>query len=125
MGPRTKLIHEYFHTQMKTRSQQLRSELRLLTKGTRSIAYFIARVRVVIDTLMSIDDPVLHHDHIELVLEALQNEFDSVVDAINSRYQFISLDILESLLHTQEAHNENTQKEVTESLSINLAQGSS
>lgn len=42
---------------------------------------------------MSIDDPVLNRDQIELILEALPTEFDSVAAAVNSKSEFISLDL--------------------------------
>ena len=91
---------------MRTRSRQLRSELRTITKGSRSIAEFIARIRTISESLMSIGDPVSHRDLIELVLEALPEDFDAIVANVNSQVEFISLDELESQLLTQEARNE-------------------
>lgn len=81
----------------------------------RSIAKFLACVRTVVDTLMSIGD---------LILKALPTEFDSVVVAVNLRLDFISLDELESLLFTQEARINKMKKEVYETVSVNLTQGS-
>jgi histone deacetylase 1/2 len=68
-------VHNYCYTQMRTRSRQLRSELRSITKGSRSISEFIARIRTISESLMSIGDPVPHRDLIEVVLEALPEEF--------------------------------------------------
>jgi histone deacetylase 1/2 len=72
-------IHNYCFTQMRTRSRQLRSELRAITKGSRSISEFITRIRTISESLMSIGDPVTHRDLIEVVLEALPEEFNPIV----------------------------------------------
>lgn len=53
-------VHLYCSTQMKTRSKRLRSELRNISKGSRTITEFIARVRTISESLMSIGDPVSH-----------------------------------------------------------------
>ncbi|MCH92348.1 retrovirus-related Pol polyprotein from transposon TNT 1-94, partial [Trifolium medium] len=108
---------------MRTRSRQLRSELRSITKGSRSIADFIARIRTIPESLMSIGDPVAHRDLIEVVLEALPEEFNPIVASVNSQAEIVSLDELESQLLTQEARNEKFKKAlVTEQAAVNLTQ---
>ena len=77
-------VHLYCSTQMKTRSRQLRSELSNISKGSRTITELIARVRTISESLMSIGDPISHRDLIELVLEALPEEFTPVVVSVNS-----------------------------------------
>jgi histone deacetylase 1/2 len=77
-------VHNYCYTQMRTRSRQLRSELRSITKGSRSISEFIARIRTISESLMSIGDPVPHRGLIEVVLEALPEDFNPVVVSVNS-----------------------------------------
>jgi hypothetical protein len=96
-------VHLYCSTQMKTRSRQLRSELHNISKGPRTVTEFIARVRTIYESLMSIGDPVSHRDLIELVLEALPEEFNPVVVSVSSHAELISLDELESQLLTLEA----------------------
>jgi len=115
-------VHTYCYTQMRTRSRQLRSELRTITKGTRSITEFIARIRSISESLMSIGDPVPHHDLIETVLEALPEEFNHIVATVNSQAEVVSLDELESQLLTQEARNEKFKKAlaVDATASVNL-----
>ncbi|GAU35317.1 hypothetical protein TSUD_389420 [Trifolium subterraneum] len=118
-------VHSYCHTQMRTCSRQLRSELRSITKGTRSIAEFIARVRSISESLMSIGDPISHHDLIEVVLEALPEEYNPIVASVNSQTEIISLDELESQLLTLEARNDKFKKAlVTEPVAVNLTQSS-
>lgn len=118
-------IHSYCYTQMKTRSCQLRSELRSITKGSRTVAEFIARVRTISESLASIGDPVSHRDLIETVLEALPGEYNAIVASVNSKSEVISLDELESQLLTQESRNEKFKKAaVTEPVSVNLTETS-
>lgn len=113
-------IHTYCYTQMRTRSRQLRSELRTITKGTRSITEFIARVRTLSESLMSIGDPVSHCDLIELVLEALPEEYNAIVANVNSQVDLISL---ESQLLTQESRNEKFKKAlIGDTASVNVTQ---
>jgi histone deacetylase 1/2 len=118
-------VHSYCHTQMRTRSRQLRSELRTITKGSRSISEFIARIRTISESLMSIGDPISHRDLIEVVLEALPEEFNPIVASINSKTELVSLDELESQLLTQEARNEKFKKAlISDSAAVNLTQAS-
>jgi histone deacetylase 1/2 len=119
-------VHNYCYTQMRTRSRQLRSELRSITKGSRSISEFIARIRTISESLMSIGDPVPHRDLIEVVLEALPEEFNPVVVSVNSQSEIITLDELESQLLTLEARHEKFKKSLAvEQASVNLTQNPS
>jgi histone deacetylase 1/2 len=93
-------FHSYCHTQMCTRSRQLRSELRTITKGSRSISELIARIRTISESLMSIGDPMSHRDLIEVVFEALPEDFNPIVASIISKTKLVSLDELESQLLT-------------------------
>ena len=115
-------IHSYYFTQMRTCFRQLRYELCAITKGSRKISEFISRVREIFEALMSIGDPVPHKDLIEVVLEALLEEFNAVVASVNRKTEIISLDELESQLLTQESRNERFKKvAITEPASINLS----
>ncbi|KAI5403324.1 hypothetical protein KIW84_050764 [Lathyrus oleraceus] len=71
---------------------------------------------------MSIGDPVLHRDQIELVLEALPSKFDLVVAVVNSRSELFTLDELESLLLFQESLIDKMKKEVVDAVTVNLTQ---
>ena len=116
-------IHSYCFTQMKTRSRQLRSELRSITKGSRTVTEFIARIRAISESLASIGDPVSHRDLIEVVLEALPEEFDPIVASVNVKSEVVSLDELGSQLLTQESRNEKFKKAaITEPVSVNLTE---
>lgn len=85
-------IRNYYFMQMRTRSRQLCYELCTVIKGSRKISEFISRVRDIFEALMSIGDPVPHRDLIEVVLEALPEEFNAVVASVNRKTEIILLD---------------------------------
>ncbi|GAU26774.1 hypothetical protein TSUD_317720 [Trifolium subterraneum] len=78
-------IHCHFDTLLTTKARQLRPELRTLSKGDRTVAEFIQRVRVINESLISVDDHVPLRNLIEVVLDALLEDYDSVVAAISSK----------------------------------------
>lgn len=49
---------------MNVRSRQLRSELKSITKGNRSIFEYLARIQTIVDVILSIGDSVLHHAYL-------------------------------------------------------------
>lgn len=118
-------VHRYFNTLLTTKARQLRSELRNLTKGSRTITEFVVCVREISESLVSIGDPVPHRNLIEVVLDALPEEYDPIVAAMNSKEDLCSLDELESSLLAHESRIEKNRKLVlTESVTVNLTQAS-
>ena len=119
-------IHRHFTTLLATKARQLRSELRNLTKGSRNITEFLLRVRDIREALVSIGDPVPFRNLIEIVLDALSEEYDAIVAAINNKEDLCSLDELESSLLAHESCLEkNPKSALTESATLNLAQSAS
>lgn len=119
-------IHLYFNTLLTTKARQLRSELRNLTKGSRTIENFVLRVREINDSLISVGDPVPLRNLIEIVLDALPKEYDPIVAAVNRKDELCSIDELESFLLAHESRLEKNKKYViTEPVSVNLTQASS
>ncbi|GAU41870.1 hypothetical protein TSUD_366180 [Trifolium subterraneum] len=90
-------IHRHFDTLLTTKARQLRSELRILSKGDRTIAEFIQRVRIM-----------------------------TLVAAISSKSMTVSIDEVESDLLAHESRLEKNKKQsITEAATVNLAQASS
>lgn len=87
--------HRYFNNLFTTKARQLRSELRRLTKGSLMIEEFMVRVREISDSLILVRDPVPLRNLIEIVLDALPEEYDPIVVAVNSKEDLGSLDELE------------------------------
>ncbi|MCI27221.1 retrovirus-related Pol polyprotein from transposon TNT 1-94, partial [Trifolium medium] len=101
------------------------SELRTLSKGDRKIEEFVQRVRVINESLISIGDPVPHRNLIEVVLDALPEEYDSVVGAAASNAIPVTLDELESHLLAHESRLEKNKKHnQLDAATVNLAQSS-
>ncbi|MCI85143.1 retrovirus-related Pol polyprotein from transposon TNT 1-94, partial [Trifolium medium] len=71
----------------------------------------IQRVRVINESLISIGDPVPHRNLIEVVLDALPEEYDSVVAAVASKSLPVSLDELESYLLAHESRLDKNKKQ--------------
>lgn len=73
--------------------------------------------------MVSIGDPVPLRNLIEVVLDALPEEYDPIVVAMNSKEDLCSLDELESSLLAHESRLEKNRKVVlTEPVSVNLTQ---
>lgn len=94
-------VHRYFATLLTTKARQLRSELRRLSKGPLTIESFMERVREINESLISIGDPVPLRNLIEIVLDALPEEYDPIVAVVNSKEDLSSLANLNHIsLHT-------------------------
>jgi histone deacetylase 1/2 len=114
-------IHKYFHTHLKAKVRQLRSEQKTVKKGTKSITEFVLRIRAFADTLLSIGDSVTEQDQIHSVLEGLPEEYNPFVMMIYGRPDSLSLLDLEGLL-VQESQLEKFRQELTvPSASANVA----
>ena len=119
-------IHRYFDTLLSTKARQLRSELRRLTKGTLTIEELMKRTREISESLVSIGDPVPLRNLIEIVLDSLPEEYDSIVASVNSKDELSSLDELESSLLAHESRLEKHRKvAVAEPATVNLTQAAS
>lgn len=64
---------------MKARVRQLRKELKS-TKKLNQLAYeFILRIKVIVDSLLSVCDLIIEHDQIDVALDGLLEEYDLFV----------------------------------------------
>jgi histone deacetylase 1/2 len=84
-------IHNYFTAQTKAKIRQLRSELKTVKKGTKTITEFILRVRAVANTLISIGDSVSEQDQIDSILDGLPEEYNPFVMMMYGRSDSPSL----------------------------------
>ncbi|MCI58808.1 retrovirus-related Pol polyprotein from transposon TNT 1-94, partial [Trifolium medium] len=86
---------------------------------------FVKRVRKINESLISIGDPVPHRNLIEIVLDALPEEYDPVVAAIASKAIPVTLDELESHLLAHESRLEKNKKQTqVDAATVNLTQAS-
>lgn len=118
-------VHRYFDVLLSTKARQLRSELRRLTKGSLTITELMTRSRDISESLTSIGDPVPLRNLIEIVLDSLPEDYDSIVAAVNSKDDVSSLEELESSLLAHESRLEKHRKAaITEpaTATVNLTQ---
>jgi histone deacetylase 1/2 len=79
-----------------------------------------------IDNLASIGDPIPINQHLDVILEGLPSDFNSVISVIESRFDSIEIDEVEALLLAHEARLQKSKKRtLDEAASINIAQQSS
>jgi histone deacetylase 1/2 len=115
-------IHNYFTAQTKAKIRQLRSELKTVKKGTKTITEFILRVRAVANILISIGDSVSEQDQIDSILDGLPEEYNPFVMMIYGRPDSPSLFDIEGLLLVQESQLEKFRQELAvPSASANVA----
>ncbi|PNX81792.1 retrovirus-related Pol polyprotein from transposon TNT 1-94, partial [Trifolium pratense] len=71
-------IHQYFHAQISAKLRQLRSELKSISKGEKSVTEYLASIQLITDILASIGDPTNHRDQLEAILDGLPDEYNAL-----------------------------------------------
>jgi len=95
------------------RIKQVKSQLRLLTKGTLSITDFLQSVKAKADELAVLGAPIDNEDLTDKILEELGDEYRELVRAVQARENAISFDELHEKLLMFEASLQATPKIVT------------
>lgn len=75
--------------------RQFRAELKNTKKGTRSIAEFFARIRAIASSLTAIGDQISDQDLVDIVLDGLSEEYNSLVVLVFTKLGDIDLTDLE------------------------------
>nr|AFK48656.1 unknown [Lotus japonicus] len=57
-------VLDFFQAQSLAQSTQLRSELRSITKGSKTSSEFLKRIKSIVNALVSIGDPVTYREHL-------------------------------------------------------------
>jgi histone deacetylase 1/2 len=115
-------IVSYFHKQLRAKARQLRVELRNTTLENRTIQEYLLRIRLLIDNLISIGDPLPLNQHLDVILEGLPTEFNTVISVIESKFDIIEMNEVEALLLAHEARLDKGKKRVLDdAASINIA----
>lgn len=105
-----------YSTGAKTQVQQLRKQLKYLTKGTDSVDDYMRKAKSYFDQLCALEDGSITEDNLVCdVLQGLGSEYRPFTRAIEARNQKISFDELYALLLSEE-----TQLKV-DSLIVNAA----
>ncbi|XP_019435087.1 PREDICTED: uncharacterized protein LOC109341601 [Lupinus angustifolius] len=112
----------FCNSHTKARSRQLRSQLRSLTQGSSNISDFFSKVKTLTDSLISIGNPISLEEHVDCILDGLNEDFHHVITSIESQVHHPSIHDLEQFLLTFESRMlKNKNKSVSDALSANVA----
>lgn len=100
----------YFHKQMRAKARQLRVELRATLLADRTVQDYLLRIRNLIDNLASIGDPIPVNQHLDVILEGLPQEYSPVISVVESKFEIIDIDEVESLLIAHETRLDKFKK---------------
>ncbi|CAJ2648965.1 unnamed protein product [Trifolium pratense] len=119
-------ILSHFHKQMRAKACQLRVELSSTKLEDRTVKEYLLRIRLLIDNLTAIGDPVPLNHHLDIILEGLPSDFNSIISVIESNFDSMDMDEAEALLLAHETCLEKSKKKTLDEVaSLNLAQASS
>ncbi|RVW40422.1 Retrovirus-related Pol polyprotein from transposon RE1 [Vitis vinifera] len=82
--------------------KQLKDHLKNITKGSQSITDYMQSIKTRADELAALGKPLDQEDLIEKVLEGLNENYQSIIDAVNGRDSTISFDELHEKLINKE-----------------------
>jgi histone deacetylase 1/2 len=118
-------IVSYFQKQLRAKARQLRVELRATTLENSTVQEYLLRIRLIIDNLASIGDPLPLNQHLDVILEGLPPDYNYVISVIESKFDSIDMEEIEALLLAHEARLQKSKKKtIDDAASINLAQQS-
>lgn len=118
-----KLIHKHTFEETNTRSRQFRFELKLIFKGEKTIAEYLAHIQKTADVLDLIDGPISHGDQLEAILDGLADDYSALISIFLYHVVTHSIIEVESMHLSHESKVENMKQVVlAEPLSANVAQ---
>lgn len=82
--------------------KQIKDNLKNISKGSQSVTDYMQAIKTKADELATLGKPLDHEDLIEKVLDGLDDTFQSVIDAVNSRDTVITFDELHEKLINKE-----------------------
>jgi hypothetical protein len=108
---------------VRAKARTLHVELHSTTLANRSIKEYLLRIRILVDNLASIGDPLPLSQHIDIILAGLPSEFNSVISVVESRFESMDMDELEAPLLAHENRLEKSKKNtIDDAASINIVQ---
>lgn len=81
------------------------------------------RIKALADALASIRDPITPEQHVDVILEGLPSDYNSVISVIENKFQLMQIEEEEDLLLAHEMRLEKSQKKLaSETASLNLTE---
>jgi len=90
-------LHSHFQSIFCAKKKQLRNDLRNISLDNCSISEYL-RIQTLIDSLSSIGEFFPGSEHVDIILDGLPDEFESLVALISCRFELLSVDEVETLL---------------------------
>lgn len=90
----------------------IRLQIQTLKEGISTITEYLNRAKILVNTLATIDSPLLGEDLVLAILHGLSNEYDALIH-VTSRVNSTSLDELHGLLLSQETCTESQNQEMS------------
>nr|KYP32366.1 hypothetical protein KK1_046975 [Cajanus cajan] len=112
-------IHAYFHAHTNAKAPQLRSDLHSTTLNNHSISDYLLQIQSLVNALTAIGDSASPKEHLDIVLDGLPEEYESIVSLINNRFDELSIEEVETLLLAHESRLRNSRKRTSSGLPIN------
>lgn len=112
-------LEQYFASQTKAKINQLKTQLRMLKKGSLPITEYLLKIKKLVDSLSAVGAPMTVSDHIDAVLEGLPEEYNSFIVSVTSRTDPYTVNQIESLLVAQEDRIEKRKKDTPAPMSAN------
>lgn len=97
-------------------------ELRNTKKGDKSVSDFFARIKKITDALLSIGETVSHQEQLDVILDGLPTEFESIVTLISTKSEWFEFDEIESLLLAHETRVTKQTEVLNVVASVNITQ---
>lgn len=114
-------LHSDFFTRTEAKSRQLRTELRNLKLGSKTISEYLQKVKSITDSFTAIGDPVPYKEQVDVLLDGLPSEYESLVNLIsmNTKFQSLTIQEIGALLQAQEARVDKNLKTAAAEFSVN------
>ena len=93
-------IENYFAFQMRAKVRQLKTQLKA-SKKQGPICDYLLQIKKIVDTLAVVGSPISTEEHIEVILDGLNEDYSAFITIIMSRIQPFSIPELETLLMAQ------------------------
>uniref|UniRef100_A0A803Q6L8 Uncharacterized protein n=1 Tax=Cannabis sativa TaxID=3483 RepID=A0A803Q6L8_CANSA len=118
-----KTLEQCFLTKSKARILKIESQHSIILKGDLSISYYYDKVKILVDSLPTVGQPMNESDLIMHLLNGLGLEYDPVVVHLTSLFDSLSYKSIQSLLLTHESHLERhyTINDTSSKLTANLS----
>lgn len=95
-------IEIYFASQTRAKIKQLKTQLKAIKKQGSTAAEYLIKIKKTIDALAAVGVPISTKDHIEVILDGLNEDYGPFITIVLSRKDLFSVDELEVLLITQD-----------------------